>query len=431
MDPFHKYLNILKGKKLLILGGASQHLKIVEAAQEMDVITYVTDYLLDHAPAKEMADFSYNINLTDLDNLVELCKKEKIDGIASGWLDFPQASYQMLCEKTGLPCYGTREQFDLLTRKEAFKELCRVHGVGTPKIVTKDDIEHFPEELPFPIIVKPSSSAGSKGAAIVNTKTDLLSAIQTAKEASLDKKAIAEKYIKNGRAFLVVYFFHKGQAYVQQLSDAFFGNIDDGMEKINVAYRSPFSLSDNYMELANERVVAMLKSIGVDTGPVCLQGFMTDNDALFFDPGRRFPGGEYERIIKRYTGIDMIKGMVVFALTGEWPNEALPLGEQPYLIEGKTTIRIQINVGSGTVSKEIGFDEAISIPNVEFLFIYKQPGDVIKNTGSTHQRYAQVVIGANNTRDLIKTIEHLYSIIDVIDENGESMLRSKLDLSKL
>jgi carbamoylphosphate synthase large subunit len=230
--------------------------------------------------------------------------------------------------------------------------------VGTPKAVNAEDTKHFPEKLPFPIIVKPSSSAGSKGSAIVNTKSDLLCAIRNAEKASVDNKAVTEEYIENGRLFLVVYFFHKGQAYVQQLSDAFFGNKEDGMERINVAYRSPFSLADNYMKLANDRVVAMLKSIGVDTGPVCLQGFMTDEDALFFDPGRRFPGGEYERIIKQHSGIDMMKGMVIFALTGEWPREALPVGERPYLIDGKTTIRIQINVGPGTVHEEICFDDA-------------------------------------------------------------------------
>ena len=46
-----------KGKKLLIIGGAFQHCKLVEAARQLGVITYVTDYLQpEQAPAKQMAD---------------------------------------------------------------------------------------------------------------------------------------------------------------------------------------------------------------------------------------------------------------------------------------------------------------------------------------------------------------------------------------
>ena len=58
----------LKEKKLLIIGGAFQHVKLVEAAKELGVVTYVTDYLpLEKAPAKQIADkyFMYNIDEID------------------------------------------------------------------------------------------------------------------------------------------------------------------------------------------------------------------------------------------------------------------------------------------------------------------------------------------------------------------------------
>ena len=95
----NKYIPKLQGKKLLILGGASQHIKLVEAARELGVKSYVTDNLpITLAPAKKIADQAFDINLTEIDKLVELCRKLEIDGIASGWLDFPQIYYQRLCE---------------------------------------------------------------------------------------------------------------------------------------------------------------------------------------------------------------------------------------------------------------------------------------------------------------------------------------------
>ena len=106
----------LRGKKLLVMGGGSQHCKVVEAAKELGVVTYVVDNL-EASPAKEMADHAYLINVTETEELAELCRAEGIDGILSGWFDFVQPHYQRLCERTGLPCYGTRESFEILTRK--------------------------------------------------------------------------------------------------------------------------------------------------------------------------------------------------------------------------------------------------------------------------------------------------------------------------
>ena len=42
-------------KKILILGGANQHLKFVEAAKELGLYTIVTDYLND-SPCKKVCD---------------------------------------------------------------------------------------------------------------------------------------------------------------------------------------------------------------------------------------------------------------------------------------------------------------------------------------------------------------------------------------
>ena len=65
------------GKKLLILAGAGVHNKVVRAAKEMGIYTIVTDYLED-SPAKKLADESWMYSITDVDAIVERCKKEHI-----------------------------------------------------------------------------------------------------------------------------------------------------------------------------------------------------------------------------------------------------------------------------------------------------------------------------------------------------------------
>lgn len=421
-------MHSLKGKKLLILGGGSQHCKLVEAAKNLGVITYVTDYL-ETAPAKDMADFSYQINVTETDTLYTLCQEEGIDGIASGWFDFIQPHYQRLCEKANLPCYATKEQFDILTKKKGFKEACLAHNVGVPKRILLDMVDSLDEKLPFKVIVKPSNSRGSRGASVCSFKSELVAAIDIAKAASFDGECIVEEFVDAKDAFCVTYMFVNGEAYIEQLSDAYFGDSSVGLDKVAVAYRSPSKRSKEYIQKENNRIVNMLKSLGVKNGPFVAQGFFTEDDVLFFDPGRRFAGGEYERAFKRLTNFDMPEAMVTYALTGAFPKHKEIIDSQAYQLNGKTTIRLQINVRPGVVADEIGFDEIQTFPEVEYIAFYHKPGSKIQATGNTHQRYAHIVVVADNSYLLRNAVEAIYKKIKVLDPDGNNMIISLFDPS--
>ena len=68
------------GKRLLILAGAGVHNKVVLAAKIMEIYTIVTDNIA-YSPAKKIADESWMYSITDVDSIVERCKKEPVDGV--------------------------------------------------------------------------------------------------------------------------------------------------------------------------------------------------------------------------------------------------------------------------------------------------------------------------------------------------------------
>jgi len=412
---------------LLVMGGGSQHCKVVEAAKELGVITYVVDNI-ENSPAKKMSDHAYLINVTETEKLTKLCVENEIDGIVSGWFDFVQPHYQRLCQQTGLPCYGTKEHFDILTRKKDFKECCLEHGVGVP---ARLKLEEIGEDLPFTVIVKPSNSRGSRGATICATKEQVVKAVEIAKEASFDGQYIIEQYVECKDAFCVSYLFINGEAYLEQLSDAYFGDENVGLGKVAVAYRSPSVKSAEYIQKENGRLINMLKSIGVKDGPFVAQGFFADDDVLYFDPGRRFAGGEYERAFKRLTGINVPKAMIHFALTGNYPCEEEPFNKDSYMLNGKTTIRLQINVRAGLVTADEGFDTIQSMPEVEYVALYHAPGEEISATGNTHQRYAHIIVVADDSEKLKTAVYSIYEKIKVYDTLGNNMIVSLFDPEKI
>ena len=181
----------IAGKKLLILGGSIQCLKVVSEAKKLGVYTIVTDI----APVKQVVDTADEVleySVTDVDGLYNWCQKHHIDGIINYCIDYSQHTHQKLCDRLGFPCYGTEKQYHALTDKSAFKQLCRQNGVD---IIPEYD-EGKIDEVEYPVLVKPAESSGSRGLSVCYTKQELLSAIGKSRAASRNGQIIIEKYTK-------------------------------------------------------------------------------------------------------------------------------------------------------------------------------------------------------------------------------------------
>ena len=122
----------LQGKTLLFLDGSGLAVSAVKRAKELGVKTIVANYYSPEiSPAKLVADEQWNVNFSEIDKMVELIKENHIDGIFVGWTDSHLPFYVELCEKAGLPCCGTKEQFDILSNdKRRFKQTCIEYGVS-------------------------------------------------------------------------------------------------------------------------------------------------------------------------------------------------------------------------------------------------------------------------------------------------------------
>ena len=317
----------LKGKKLLILAGASVHVKLVEAAKEMGVYTIVTDYLApEKSPAKLIADEHWELNITDIDAIVARCKEENVDGIIAGWIDPCQIPYWQICDKLGVPCYGTYDQFFKLTNKHAFKQLCVENGVDVIPEYKKEDID----KVEYPVFVKPVDSRGSRGQAICNNKEELLEAIKVAEEESSNGDILIEKYIANKNSFQVTYFFANGEPFILRTADGYKGLVEEKLDKVALLSVSPSVHTEHYMKCANQKVIDMMKAIGFTNGPVMVQGFNDNGVYRFYDPGLRFPGVDFDVVYTSVYGVSVMKMMVEFALTGKVKN--------PNLAQVKTSV---------------------------------------------------------------------------------------------
>lgn len=411
------------GKKLLILGGAGPHVKVVESAKEMGIFTIVADYLT-NSPAKAIADVALDINIYDIDALTKYGKENRIDGVLGFALDPTQKPAQKIAARLGLPTFGDETQVMALTDKSCFKALCKKAGVDTITEYSPDKLS----DVEYPCLVKPGECRGSRGITVCDNSSELEAAIRFAEECSANGRCIIEKYMANNQDLTISYIVKDGKATLISLGDRYPGRAEDNLDRQSNATIQPSRYTQLYLERVDARVKHMIVDVlGIENGPVFFQGFVDTDTVRLYDPGIRFPGNEYERIYKAATGLDPMKSIISYCVGGEILDYDGRI-EGSYDLNGKLCIQYMINVGPGVIGKFEGLDEIAAAPFVLDVQQRHFVGDIIENTGDIKQRAGEISVLVERDPDLLAdAVRFIQSKLSVEDASGNNMLISPFD----
>ena len=417
----------LAGKKLLILAGAGVHSKVVRTAKEMGIYTIVTDYLTD-SPAKLLADEAWMYSITDVDAIVARCKEENVDGVLSVCIDPAQKPYQQICEKLGLPFYATKEQFEIMTDKRKFKDFCAANRVDVITEYSEDDI--YNDKVQYPVFIKPTDSRGSRGQFVCYNKEEAIQAIPHSKEYSTDGTFICETYMHGKQDIGSAFFVVNGEPYLVKFGDRFLGSEEDNLQKQVICTRLPSSFAPQFTKDVMPKVKAMIQSLGIQFGPVFLQGFVDGDTVRYYDPALRMPGGDYDLILKEVTGFDTVKSLIYFSLTGD---TATCFGDPTncFNLNNGTALLITISVKAETINKIVGFEEILNHPNVIYGRQIIGVGEEIENNGDISQRVAAFGFYVPHGHSAKNMIDFIYDTYKVLNPQGEDMIISKFNTALL
>ena len=185
-------------KKLLLLGGSAQQIVAIETAKKLGYETVLCDYLPDN-PGQFHADRFYLVSTTDREAVLEVAKREQVDGVLAYASDpaTPTAAY--VAQALGLPG-NPYESVEILSNKDRFRAFLAENGFHTPKARAYTDPAQLERDLnagefSFPVILKPVDSSGSKGVARIDSPADLRGKIDCAMGYSRCKRLIVEGFV--------------------------------------------------------------------------------------------------------------------------------------------------------------------------------------------------------------------------------------------
>lgn len=417
----------LTGRRLLIMGGMRISCEIVRKARQMGIYTIVADYYpAEKSPAKAIADKAIEVSVTDVDAVASVIRQENVDGVFVGFNDMLLPFYADICKKAGLPCYGTKTQFETLIAKDKYKALCRQFDVPT---IPEYDIND--ENIKYPVLVKPVDSSGSRGITICHNRQQLDEAVEIGRKASKTGKVLIERYM-DGREVTVFWTFQDGNYYLSALGNRHVKH-NQGMDIIPlpVGYTFPSVFLPKYRAEVEENCKRMFSHLGIKDGMMFMQCKVEDGTCYVYDLGYRLTGSLEYKILERVCGYNPLEMMICHALTGKMGEESIAELAVP---EFKTpAFNVSCLCAPGTIKEITGIEEVKAMPEVEDVVIAHTPGETISEQmkGLLAQITVRVLGAVENKEQLLSIMQKIDKTIHIVGTKGEELLLPGIEKSDI
>lgn len=182
----------------MLLGGLRYLLPVIEAAHKQGYYVITADYLPDNI-AHKYSDEYCNVSIIDKEAVLKEAQRLQIDGIMSFACDPGVIAASYVQNKMGLPSFGHFESVEILQNKDKFRAFLTEHGFNVPKAkgyTNTADAMADAAIWDYPIIVKPTDAAGSKGVTRVDSAEQLKDAVEYAFDKSISGHIIIEDFIE-------------------------------------------------------------------------------------------------------------------------------------------------------------------------------------------------------------------------------------------
>lgn len=264
------------------------------------------------AVCKEYCDRFYPISFADKDEVVEVCRKEKVDGIISFSLESALPTVAYVATKLGLVS-NSEESIKLTQSKFAQRQALEKAGIPVPKyflIESASDLEKI--QCRFPVIVKPVDSGGSQGICKVESSDKLIDAYNYAITYSRTSKAIVEEFV-DGREFSVEYITHNGKHYFLQITD----KVTSGAPRfVEMQHHQPANIPASVWKRIQQMVEGALTALKIENSASHTEIKWNSRDELYIiETGARM-GGDYisSDLVRLSTGYDFVEGAIKLAV---------------------------------------------------------------------------------------------------------------------
>jgi len=294
---------VSKGKVLFVGAGPSQ-VPAIKHALSLGYETYAVD-ANPHALGFGYV-FGFDVgNIRDSDFIKISARRFKVNAIVAVATDASVPSVARACLSLGFPSISVSAA-DISVNKLMQRDHFKAAGLRVPKYMpfrNTNEALGIAIAIGFPVVIKPSDSAGSRGVSLVKNKQDVILASEDALAASPSKVGIVEEYI-DGDEISIEGFIIGGLFYAICLSnkkrtsppylldtDVYFPDSLTSEERVSI------------VSLATKALVAC----GLDNCPIHMEVLRSSQGPVIVEFAARGAGFRvFTNILPWVTGVDTV-----------------------------------------------------------------------------------------------------------------------------
>lgn len=384
-------------------------LPVIEASKKLGIYTITADYLPDNI-AHKYSDEYVNVSIIDKEATLRVAEELGIDGITSFACDPGVVTAAYIAEKKGLPNVGPYESVCILQNKVRFRRFLAENGFSVPVAKGYKDVDAAIEDkntFNWPVIVKPTDSAGSKGVTRVDNPEDLRKSIEYALSFSHSNEFIIEDFItQQGFSSDTDSFSIDGElkfvSFNCQRFDA---------KAINpytpAAYSWPSSMTKNHQEELKNEVQRVLKLLGMKTAIYNIETREgIDGKAYIMEISPRGGGNRLSECIRYSTGVDMITDMVRYSVG----MEVYDINQEPY--DG-CWAEIILHSDKPGVFKELWISEEI-VGNVIERDLWIEEGSIVGGFEAANEAIGTLILRLESQKKIEDVLSNQDKYVKVV-----------------
>lgn len=371
----------------MILGGGQAQADLIKTAKAMGlyVICVGTE---GKYPGYDYADKVYHVDIFNKHAVLEVAKKEKIDGISMVCSDFGLETVGFVNDQLKLS--GISENVAAVAaNKLLMKQKLEEAGVNTAKyrvVRNQEDIKEVVQVLQFPLIVKAVDLQGSRGVYVCHTKESLYENFQKSIDESKCDYCLVEEFIE-GEEFGAQAFIEDGEVlFVEPHGDEVLRN---GQVNVPTGHYMPlFGHEDPKYKLIEDFSKKAIKAIGFDNCAVNIDLIMRDNQPYIIELTGRAGANFLPELTSTYLGLNYYQ-MVIKEAIGETVKDYYE-----YRNNGAKAVlaRMLYSEKSGIIRKiQVEQDE-----NIKICILYVSEGDAVNRFSNSRDCIGKILTVGNS-----------------------------------
>lgn len=394
-------------KRLLVLAAGLLQIPVIKKAKDLGYYVIAADGD-SMAQGLIYADKAVVANITSEELMLEIARKEKIDGVIHPCSEVAMNVMGYINDELGL-CGISRETALKATNKHLMREAFEKGNAPSPWSecfeFAEDAWRQYNKTSTEEMILKPSRNSGSRGISKISKglkKNEFVVLFERSKAESRDKTVMLEQFI-DGPEFSVEIIIWQKKIHILTVTDK---KTTGAPYFVELGHNQPSCYPESTVEIIKQAAYQGVIALELNNCAAHAEIKLHEGNAYIMEIGARL-GGDFisTELTRLSTGIDMVEAAVNVAL-----------GVVPDLTSTEPKYSVCIRYFCPMPGKVIGIENENILkndPSVYSYDIYHREGEIVREVKSSLDRSGHVIVLGETPMQAIDHAEELINTVQI------------------